>query len=279
MTEIDKEIALTYCEKLRLNNVEDHPDGILEFLRDVKTCPITDEIVDCALCISEIHPPDSIRLAAAIAHGLSILTWEPEHFARSSNEIQAIAIQGYTNLYIGSAEKVDSEELMENCSVWILSVPSFSDLFDNFSLVQRRADDDMLGPFSIESYNFLRSSKNSKRVNIDILFFDQELHGTGEGSGPRAAIFNAVKNLIHSVVDLPKYEITFSCCDAWTTISSPNSGMTRAQVGAQVGDDFYKRIEQNEDELMAVAKAYISVVNVIIQDRNISINDRDNLDV
>lgn len=269
MTELDKKIAWIYCTKLRSNVRDEDYEFIQRFIYQVRSCPITASVIDCASYLESVHSPDAIRLAAAFEHDLVVVTWEPTHFASSPKEIHELNVQRYTRRHIGNPEGVENKSLEDyegqvaSAGVWIFSVASFSNILD--SLLDRNISltTNVEEIFEFSNYE-LNSSSEYTHCEVVLLLSEIEVRAVSIDIGLVDAILTAIRSAIEKYYELPQYELNFSVLDTWEV-----SDTVEVQVSCRINDKFYSNIQNSINLGTAVGHAYVSVLNAIIDDWNL----------
>ena len=82
MTPLDKELLVIYLEEYSNIIGYRRKKEVERILNKVGTLPTSDALKSIAIENSKIQLADALRLEAAFAHNLTLLTWEPNHFSK-----------------------------------------------------------------------------------------------------------------------------------------------------------------------------------------------------
>ena len=129
MTPLDKELLVTYLKQYSNIIGCRRKEEIERILDKVGTLPTSDALKSIAIENSQIQLADALRLEAAFAHNLTLLTWEPNHFSKNPCETDSISRVGFAAVSLGPTgfdkEEFETEAEAE-AKVVVFSVDAFT---------------------------------------------------------------------------------------------------------------------------------------------------------
>jgi len=280
MTEIDFHITHTYLRILKDRMSQKDYILLANILKEcISECPVNEEVQECIIELRETlrhlpHPPDTVRLAAACSHDLAIVTWEPRHYAGHIEEENELDRQRYFFKRIAYSYNLESPGLDEFASeqliagIWIFAAESFYSFLDNvirenaFSQISSSDNALYFDEYSLESNVYHASCKVKLRSQ------NGELEASQSSAGPIDALLGAIKQAALPCTEhLPPYDLTFSVMDKWET----SNGLTISTVtiSCRIGDSIYRNTQEDINILVAVGRAYVGVLNLMIQNSSL----------
>ena len=258
ITEPDCEFARHYFVQYKYQLDEVCQKVYLSLLEHIRVC-----VVDAAIWEETTrYPlvlPDRIRLACALDHHLdAIVTYEPQQFALTAEDLYKLQINGYFSIGI-SSECAETGSVIEK-TVNVFSVSSFLIYLDQ-GKEPIPLESQYHESFRLHDFH-LTCERDESHATISLhTSIGTRLEASASGRTPVEVIQKAIDRMVDQIVQMPsrriiRYAIPLaSLCSAESPVD--------VVICVECEGSYFEHSACSSNSIRAVADAYIKAINTI----------------